>query len=104
MVSEKWKKGTGGGPGSPVNYENWQDRDDELFANYDQSRGKHSMAWLYMVDKNIGFLLDAKNYPVSVDVQLEDRETPVSDISRHLDFGTTKPSPKCKSNDVIFMR
>jgi len=78
VVSERWKSGTGGGSGFPENYENWEERDDELFANYDSTKGKHYTAWVYMVDKSIGFILNAKNDPVPLDVHLEDGQTPNS--------------------------
>ena len=30
----KWTKGTGGGPGYPENYCDWEERSDDIFARY----------------------------------------------------------------------
>ena len=57
---EKWLSGTGGGPGAPENYSDWRTRDDWEFQKYDRTRG-NILAWMYMKDKALNFILDAKN-------------------------------------------
>ena len=57
---EKWTSGTGGGPGAPENYHDWRLRDEWDFQNYDRLRG-NMLAWVYMKDKELNFILDAKN-------------------------------------------
>ena len=79
IAMKNWSAGTGGGSGAPENYEDWNSRSDELFQNYDQHRG-HYLAWIYMKDKKVGYLFDAKNDPVPPHVHLEDGD----DISRSL--------------------
>ena len=57
---EKWLKGTGGDPGAPENYSDWRTRDNWEFQKYDRTRG-NILAWMYMKDKALNFILDAKN-------------------------------------------
>ena len=52
--------GPGGGPGADENYVDWERRPDENFENYCTTRG-HLLTWIYMKDKEAGFILDAKN-------------------------------------------
>ena len=64
IAMKKWKKGTGGGAGYPENYCNWNTRDTELFANYHGTAGKSdALAWMYMLDKSLGFIFNVVNDP-----------------------------------------
>ena len=45
IASDKWKMGTGGGYGFSEDYVNWEERDDELFTNYDSSSREY-LAWI----------------------------------------------------------
>jgi hypothetical protein len=55
---EKYSKGTGGGPGDPADYSDWERRPDVTFDRY--SNGKLYLTWMYMRDKEVGFKLCAK--------------------------------------------
>ena len=70
-----WKSGTGGGPGKPEDYARWQLRDPEDFATYGGTRGGIRMdylAYIYMLDKGIGFALNTINDPPPEETILED--------------------------------
>ena len=45
-----WTKGTGGGPGAPMNYCDWESRENVLFANY-SFEFKEVLTWMYMWDR-----------------------------------------------------
>jgi len=52
--NKAWRAGTGGGPGAPENYENWETRAPEMFENYTKvgktKSTKKYLAWVYMKD------------------------------------------------------
>jgi hypothetical protein len=57
---EKYTKGTGGGPGDPADYFDWENRPDITFDRH-TSNGKLYLTCLYMRDKEeVGFKLCAK--------------------------------------------
>ena len=73
VAMKKWKKGTGGGSGYPENYCNWNTRDDELFSNYHGAAGKSdALAWIYMLDKSLGYVFNVINDPPRADSVMED--------------------------------
>jgi len=43
---KKWHKGTGGGPGAPEDYSNWENRQEELFSGYVKSGSSDMLAWV----------------------------------------------------------
>ena len=121
IASDKWKMDTGGGSGFPKDYVNWEERNDELFTNYDSSSREY-LAWIYMLDKSVGFILDAKNDPVPLNVWLEDGTTPsvgndsksrpkrdisdiileeIKDASKRLEEAITSVKHKTSYNDVL---
>ena len=55
-----WKEGTGGGPGDPENYCNWEDQDTEQCQNYNNKGQEGLLAWIYMHDKDLGFCFTPK--------------------------------------------
>ena len=63
IAMKKWHKGTGGGPGAPEDYSNWENRDDELFAGYAKSGSSDMLAWIYMKDKDTGYAFNTINNP-----------------------------------------
>lgn len=56
---EKYTKGTGGGPGDPCDYHDWENRPDVTFHRY-ADESKLFLTWIYMRDKEIGFKLCSK--------------------------------------------
>ena len=73
LAMKKWRMGTGGGSGYPENYTNWDTRDDELFANYHPCAAmSDALAWIYMLDKTIGFVFNAINSPPPPESVLQD--------------------------------
>ena len=48
----KWRKGTGGGPGFPENYCQWESREKDWFSNYASSPSAYGpcLTWIYMTD------------------------------------------------------
>ena len=70
---KKWKMGTGGGSGYPENYSDWNTRDDELFGMYHACASMSDvLAWIYMLDKSLGFIFNAINSPPRLDSTLQD--------------------------------
>ena len=64
----KWKEGTGGGPGRPENYNDWEQRDGEAFTTYgykvrDKYVEKDHLAWIYMLDLVTGFAFNMASDP-----------------------------------------
>ena len=66
----KWNMGTGGGPDHPPDYFCVEDRDEKYFQDYDKTRGG-LLCWIFMHDKKLGFLLDAKNQSLPDSLQVE---------------------------------
>ena len=66
----KWNMGTGGGPNHPPDYFCVEDRDDKHFQEYDRTRGA-LLCWIFMHDKKVGFILDAKNQSLPPDYSVE---------------------------------
>jgi hypothetical protein len=60
---KKWHKGTGGGPGAPEDYSNWENRDQELFSGYAKSGRSDMLAWVYMKDKDTSYAFNTINNP-----------------------------------------
>ena len=60
---KKWHKGTGGGPGAPEDYSNWENRQDELFSGYAKSGNSDMLAWVYMKDKDTSYAFNTVNNP-----------------------------------------
>ena len=50
QAMRSWTKGTGGGPGAPMNYCDWESRENVLFANY-SFEFKEVLTWMYMWDR-----------------------------------------------------
>lgn len=50
QAMRSWTKGTGGGPGAPMNYCDWESRENVLFANY-TFEFKEVLTWIYMWDR-----------------------------------------------------
>jgi hypothetical protein len=67
-----WQLGTGGGPGMPENFKNWDTRDDEIFARYGKSGDRDDLAWIYMLDKKINFGFNTINDPAPAATVMED--------------------------------
>lgn len=44
-----WTKQTGGGPGHPENYYNFESRDPDNFSQYNKKFGS-MLTWIYMLD------------------------------------------------------
>ena len=83
VAMKKWKKGTGGGPGYPENYANWNTRDTELFGNYHASAGRSdALAWMYMLDKSVGFIFNVINDPPPPASVMQDGSTTMDPASR----------------------
>ena len=54
----KWTKGTGGGPGAPEGYENWETHKDKWFQNYASAVEFFPwLTWVYCTDQENGSLL-----------------------------------------------
>ena len=69
----KWKSGTGGGPGAAENFANWKERDEEVFADYAPGVGsRDDLAWMYMVDKSVGYPFNVVNEPAPASTVTED--------------------------------
>ena len=72
---QKWTKGTGGGSGAEEDFENWEKREmTEKFADYAASGSCDMMAYIYMLDKDVGFMINAINDPAPSETVLEDGE------------------------------
>ena len=75
-ATHKWRKGTGGGPGYPENFHNWNERDTTLFANYGGGKGtrikKDYLAYILMVDIDCKYAFSSKFAPAPTDSVLED--------------------------------
>jgi len=72
----KWTKGTGGGPGAPEGYENWETRNDEWFQNY--ASGIEFIPWLtwvYCMDQENGSLLLSKYEGLPSGIGTEDAQS-----------------------------
>ena len=68
--------GTGGGSGAPENFSDWNERDGEIFADYGPWMGKRDdLAWIYMLDKEIGFCFNNEHDPPPAESVLEDGRT-----------------------------
>jgi hypothetical protein len=73
VAMKKWKMGTGGGSGYPENYCDWNTRDAEYFSNYHGSAGKSdALAWIYMLDKSLGYIFNIVNDPPRADSVMQD--------------------------------
>ena len=73
----EWKEGTGGGPGRPENYNDWDQRDGEAFATYrykvrDKYVEKDNLAWIYMLDLVTGFAFNSASDPAPDVIVRED--------------------------------
>ena len=70
---KKWTSGTGGGSGAPEDYQNWEEQDPaEYFNSYACNIGAGLyLTWVYMVDKNAGFILFAKYQGMPQEASLE---------------------------------
>ena len=66
----KWNMGTGGGDDHPPNYFCVEDREEKKFQDYDKTRGG-LLCWIFMHDKKLGFILDAKNQSLPDSFQVE---------------------------------
>jgi len=75
VATKKWTKGTGGGPGYPENFSNWQARDGEYFANYASAGKGDYLAWIYMLDKGANFVFNTINDPPPPSSVMEDGDT-----------------------------
>ena len=71
-ATKKWQKGTGGGPGYPENFCDWQARDGEHFANYTSAGKGDYLAWIYMLDKGANFVFNTINDPPPASSTMED--------------------------------
>ena len=69
-----FQKNTGGGPGDPENLLDWKERDDEQFASYGGKDGD-MLAWIFMIDKQIGFFFNAINNSAPSETVMEDANT-----------------------------
>ena len=71
-----WKLGTGGGSGAPENYCDWNTRQEEEFANYGGAPGSRvdHLAYIYMLDKKIGYAFNNINDPAPDSTVMEDGE------------------------------
>ncbi len=75
-ASKLWKMGTGGGSGAPENFSDWNERDGEIFADYGPWTGKRDdLAWINMLDKEIGFCFNNEHDPPPAESVLEDGRT-----------------------------
>ena len=82
-ASKLWKLGTGGGPGAPENFSDWNNRDGEIFTNYGPWTGtRDDLAWIYMLDKEIGFCFNNEHDPPPAESVLEDGMTNNNDKKR----------------------
>ena len=73
QATVKWKSGTGGGPGAAENFANWKERDEEVFADYAPGVGsRDDLAWMYMVDKSVGYPFNVVNEPAPASTVTED--------------------------------
>ena len=63
IAMKKWQKGTGGGSGAPENFCDWGDRDGEMISNYASAGKGDYLAWIYMLDKDIGYAFNMINEP-----------------------------------------
>ena len=70
VALNKWNMGTGGGPDHPPEYFNVDERDDKYFQDYDKTRGS-MLCWIFMHDKKLGFILDAKNQSLPPEYSVE---------------------------------
>ena len=52
----KWYSKTGGGPGDPENYCNFELRDPENFSRYDRQNGGY-LTWIFILDNQNGEVL-----------------------------------------------
>ena len=59
---KKWTKGTGGGSGSEENFQDWELREKtEEFANYSNSGSVDYLAYMLMLDKQAGYVINTIN-------------------------------------------
>jgi hypothetical protein len=92
-IMEIYTKGTGGGDGHDASYVNWREREDYTFADYDSRSMSQYLSWVFMYDKQHGFLLVVSKGPLPTDASIEDgsrmttssgRSTPVNVIAQEL--------------------
>ena len=70
---QKWTKGTGGGSGMPENYTNWEKREClEKFADYAEHGSIDYLAYMIMLDKQVGYCINTINDPAPDDTVTED--------------------------------
>ena len=70
---QKWTKGTGGGSGAEEDFGQWKRRENtEKFADYAENGSSDMMAYIYMLDKDVGFILNAINEPAPSNTIMED--------------------------------
>ena len=77
----KWKQGTGGGPGAPEHYADWNTRDDWTFSAYGGHKGD-MLAYIYMLDKDAGFPLLEMYDDAPVSKTREDGEMPATPTNK----------------------
>ena len=83
LAMKKWKSGTGGGSGYPENYCDWNTCDEELLSNYHGSPGKSdALAWIYMLDKSLGYIFNVINDPPPAGSVMQDGVPTVESTNR----------------------
>ena len=71
---KRWTSGTGGGSGAPADFADWDKIDETWFANYAQPGKGDYLAWIYMVDKSIGYIFNTIHDPPPASTTLEDND------------------------------
>jgi hypothetical protein len=71
----KYQKGTGGGPGAPQNFIDWQNRHESYIVNYtNQKESEFYLTVVFMWDKQHNFPLKPSSGPMLPGVGIEDED------------------------------
>ena len=100
-ATHKWRKGTGGGPGAPENFHNWNQRDAKLFANYGGGKQgvrvkKDYLAYILMADIKCSYAFSSRFAPAPKDAVLEDGDKEIIEGNEEMQEFQELTSPNKK--------
>jgi hypothetical protein len=71
-IMDMYTKGTGGGDGDPASYVNWSEREDLSIMRYHNHSTSQYLTWVFMFDKQFGFILTKRKGPLPEGTGLDD--------------------------------
>ena len=75
----KYTKGTGGGPGSPENFEVWQTRDPAIWFD-DYTNHTTYLTWIHLADRQSEYLLYAKYEGLPITCRMDGTNSLISSL------------------------